>query len=123
VRLTQPWPAQEFCPAQLLVAVAQALVPLQELTLKHLPDTSPADALIGATANMAAAAAARATPVVFLAVIIKLSSSLKKLVVLVFSPLRELREVEFRESSENNATFLKLFVFACWRGAFIDTAE
>jgi hypothetical protein len=68
--LTQPCPAQEFWPAQLEVAVAQALVPLQELTLKHLPDNSPADALIGANANMAAAAAARATPVVFLAVII-----------------------------------------------------
>jgi hypothetical protein len=55
--------------------VAQALVPLQELTLKHFPLVAPADALIGATANMAAAAAARATPVVFLAVIIHLSSS------------------------------------------------
>jgi hypothetical protein len=75
VRLTQPFPAQEFCPAQLVVAVAQALVPLQELTLKHLPAVSPADALIGATANMAAAAAARVTPVVFLAVIIYFSSS------------------------------------------------
>jgi hypothetical protein len=70
VRLTQPCPAQEFCPAQLEVAVAQALVPLQELTLKHFPLVAPADALIGANANMAAAAAARATPVVFLAVII-----------------------------------------------------
>jgi hypothetical protein len=70
VRLTQPCPAQEFWPAQLEVAVAQALVPLQELTLKHLPAFSPAVALIGAMANMAAAAAARATPVVFLAVII-----------------------------------------------------
>ena len=75
VFLIQPCPAQEFWPAQLEVAVAQALVPLQELTLKHLPAVSPADALIGATANMAAAAAARATPVVFLAVIINLSSS------------------------------------------------
>jgi hypothetical protein len=51
--------------------VAQALVPLHELTLKHLPAFSAAVALIGATANMAAAAAARATPVVFLAVIIE----------------------------------------------------
>jgi hypothetical protein len=77
VRLTHPWPAQVFWPAQLEVAVAQALVPLQELTLKHLPAVSPADALIGAMANMAAAAAARATPVVFLAVIINLPSSFK----------------------------------------------
>jgi hypothetical protein len=77
VRLTQPCPAQEFCPAQLEVAVAQALVPLQELTLRHLPAVAPADALIGATANMAAAAAASATPVVFLAVIINLSSNFK----------------------------------------------
>jgi hypothetical protein len=84
VRLTQPCPAHEFWPAQLLVAVAQALVPLQELTLKHFPAVSPAEALIGATANMAAAVAARANPVVFLAVIIKLSSSLVKYSVLVF---------------------------------------
>jgi hypothetical protein len=52
------------------VAVAQALVPLQELMLKHLPD-SPADALIGAIANMVAAAAANATPETFLTVLIK----------------------------------------------------
>jgi len=71
VRFTQPCPAQEFCPAQLEVAVAQALVPLQELMLKHLPVVSAAEALIGATANIAAAAAAMATPVVFLAVFIK----------------------------------------------------
>jgi hypothetical protein len=41
---------------------------------------------------MAAAAAARATPVVFLAVIIKFILKLNKLVVLVISPLREIRE-------------------------------
>ena len=63
MRLTQPWPAQEFCPAQLVVAVAQALVPLHELMLKHLPAVSLAEALIGATANRVAAAAASATPV------------------------------------------------------------
>jgi hypothetical protein len=68
--LTQPCPAQEFWPAQLVVAVAQALVPLHELTLKHLPAFSVAVALIGAIANIAAAAAASATPVVFLAVFI-----------------------------------------------------
>ncbi|NCF37497.1 MAG: hypothetical protein GWP56_14125 [Gammaproteobacteria bacterium] len=51
--------------------MAQALVPLQELTLKHLPAFSAAVALIGAIANRAAAAAARATPVVFLAVSIE----------------------------------------------------
>jgi hypothetical protein len=54
----------------LVVAVAQALAPLQEFTLKHLPAFSPALALIGATANMAAAAAASAILLVFLAVII-----------------------------------------------------
>ncbi|MCP4878151.1 MAG: hypothetical protein GY896_22075 [Gammaproteobacteria bacterium] len=106
VCLTQPCPAHEFCPAQLLVAVAQALVPLQELTLKHFPAFSPADALMGAMANMAAAAAARATPVVFLSVIMKLSSSLKNIVVLAYFPLRELREADFRESSEKNPDFL-----------------
>jgi hypothetical protein len=57
-----------------VVAVAQALVPVQEFTLKHLPAFSAALAPIGAKANMAAAAAARATPVVFLAVIIGNSS-------------------------------------------------
>jgi hypothetical protein len=62
-----------------VVAVAQALVPLQVFTLKHLPATSAAEALIGAMANMAAAAAAIATPVVFLAVIIVNSSSLVKM--------------------------------------------
>jgi hypothetical protein len=113
VRLTQPCPAQEFCPAQLLVAVAQALVPLQELTLKHLPDTWPADALIGATANRAAAAAASATPVVFLAVIINLSSSLNVSCTGFFSPLRELREAEFPESSEKLPDFRIFYRAAC----------
>ena len=68
VRFTQPWPAHEFWPAQLEVAVAQALVPLQELMLKHFPTVSAAEPFIGATANSAAAVAAMATPVVFLAV-------------------------------------------------------
>jgi hypothetical protein len=71
VRFTQPLPAQEFCPAQLVVAVAQALSPLQEFTSKHFPDFSPAIApLIGALANIAAAAAAKATPDTFFAVFI-----------------------------------------------------
>jgi type III secretory pathway component EscS len=100
VRLTQPWPAQEFWPAQLVVAVAQALVPLQELTLKHLPAFSAAVALIGAIANIAAAAAARATPVVFLAVFIEFFLKLINVFfVLVLSPLRELRGSDFAESS------------------------
>jgi hypothetical protein len=63
------------------VAVAQALVPLQELMLKHFPVASAAEAFIGAIANIAAAAAAMATPVVFLAVLI--NSFLKSLIVLV----------------------------------------
>jgi len=51
------------------VAVAQALVPLQELMLKHLPAFSAATApFIGAIANIAAAAAAKATPETFFAV-------------------------------------------------------
>jgi len=97
VRLTQPCPAQEFWPAQLEVAVAQALVPLQELTLKHLPAVSPADTLIGATANMAAAAAARATPVVFLAVIINLSSSFKNWLYWFFPHYASLEKPNFEK--------------------------
>jgi hypothetical protein len=88
-----------------VVAVAQALVPLQELTLKHLPAFSAAEALIGATANMAAAAAARAIPVVFLAVFINLSSRFECWLYWFFSPLRELRGTNFRLSSENLAVF------------------
>jgi hypothetical protein len=82
VRFTQPCPAHEFCPAQLEVAVAQALVPLQELTSKHLPVSLPAKALIGAMANMVAAAAANATPEIFFAVFIYSTLSLKKIVLL-----------------------------------------
>jgi hypothetical protein len=44
---------------------------LQELTLKHLPAVA-AEALIGATANIVAAAAASANPVVLLAVFMEL---------------------------------------------------
>jgi hypothetical protein len=86
-------------------------VPLQELTLKHLPAFSAAEALIGATANMAAAAAARAIPVVFLAVFIKLILTFIMLVVLVFSPLREVREAGFPESSEKLSVFQKILLF------------
>jgi hypothetical protein len=102
--LTQPWPAQEFWPAQLVVAVAQALEPLQEFMLKHLPALSPALALIGATANMAAAAVARAIPVVFLAVITgKSSNSFYGLYGLF--PLRELRGQDFPVSSPEKSIF------------------
>jgi hypothetical protein len=53
---------------------------LQELILKHLPD-SPADTvLIGAMANMVAAAAAKATPEIFFAVFIYSTLRLKRLV-------------------------------------------
>jgi hypothetical protein len=72
-------------------------VPLQELTLKHLPAVSPADTLIGATANMAAAAAARATPVVFLAVIIKLSSSFKNWLYWIFPHYASLEKTNFQK--------------------------
>jgi len=58
--------------------VAQALLPLHELTLKHLPLMLPADALIGAIANMAAAAAAKATPEILFAVIIVSTLKFKK---------------------------------------------
>ena len=54
-------------------------MPLQELISKHLPD-SPADTvLIGAMANMVAAAAAKATPEIFFAVFIYSTLSLKKI--------------------------------------------
>ena len=81
------------------MAVAQALVPLQELTLKHLP-LSPADTvLIGAMENMAAAAAAKATPEIFLAVFIYSTLRFKKfdllVLVLFYTCVRWLREREF----------------------------
>jgi hypothetical protein len=81
-----------------VVAVAQALVPLHELTLKHLPAVSPAEALIGATANMAAAAAARATPVVFLAVFIgNYPQVIKRLYVLVFPHYASLEKTNLQK--------------------------
>jgi hypothetical protein len=120
VRLTQPCPAQEFCPAQLVVTVAQALVPLQELTLKHLPDTSPADALIGATANMAAAAAASATPVVFLAVIINYSSSLNVSCTGFFLHYASLEKANFQKVQKNYQIFV--FFIGLLMGIF-DIAE
>jgi hypothetical protein len=46
--------------------------------LKHLPVLLPADALIGAIANMAAAAAAKATPEILFAVIIESTLKFKK---------------------------------------------
>jgi hypothetical protein len=81
-----------------VVAVAQALLPLQEFMLKHLPAFSPALALIGATANMATAAVARAIPVVLLAVIIGKSSSIFSGLYGLF-PLPELRGQDFPVSS------------------------
>jgi hypothetical protein len=85
------------------VAVAQALVPLQELTLKHLP-LSPADTvLIGAMENMAAAAAAKATPEIFLAVFIYSTLRFKKLTCcmgIFYTCIRRLRERGFKISSK-----------------------
>jgi len=83
-----------------VVAVAQALVPLQELTLKHLPAVSPALALIGAIANMVAAAAASANPVVLLAVIMYKSSNISIYCGVGFYPVRELRDIGKGRSSQ-----------------------
>jgi len=59
----------EFKPLQLLVAVLHELCPLHELAPIHLPFSLPAWAAMGAAANIAAAAIARAVPVVFFALI------------------------------------------------------
>jgi hypothetical protein len=64
-----PLPLHEFKPLQLLVAVLHELSPLQELAPMHLPFSLPAWAAMGAVANMAAAAIARAAPVVFFTLI------------------------------------------------------
>jgi hypothetical protein len=66
--------------------------------LKHLPVLLPADTLIGATANMAAAAAAKATPEIFFAVIIETILRFKKIGYCngyLIYPLRGLREYRF----------------------------
>ncbi len=63
-----PLPLHEFIPWQALVAVSQALWPLQALAPRHLPWASPAMVATGAPASMAAAAAASASPCTFSAV-------------------------------------------------------
>jgi hypothetical protein len=91
---------------------------LQELTLKHLPAFSAAEALIGATANMAAAAAARAIPVVFLAVFIKLSSGLNVGCTGFFPHYASLEEPIFDKVQKIWRFFEKKLLLNAYRNAY-----
>jgi hypothetical protein len=64
---SQPWPLQEFCPAQAFSAVLHFDWPLQALMPMHLTSALPESAACAGTAtveNKAAAAAARESLVV-----------------------------------------------------------
>ena len=69
--LIQPWPLQLFCPAQAVVAVPHAGLPLQELMPEHLTAATFSSALamlvVIPVSNNAAAADASAMPESFFA--------------------------------------------------------
>ena len=72
VALIQPLPLQLFCPAQAVVAVAQRLVPLQELMPEHLTvatfasSATATEVVVTPASNKVAAADANVTPDNFL---------------------------------------------------------
>jgi hypothetical protein len=73
---TQPWPLQEFCPLQELLAVLQELCPLQALMPRHLTPSAFAGAAVKAMLPakiMAAAVAAKAVPEIFLTEVMDIS--------------------------------------------------